>query len=1294
MYLKNFKIISIAFLVLMFMVPQNIFAQQLSVVKSEAERIIKQYEQGNLTNPTSQEKQIVSEYMESIKKPQNISKQKLLSPDATIFFEEDFTQTLMYDNFDFTGLLSDNGWVAHSGAGNNQISTTTGLTYTDYFGSGVGNAALIGAYSSSAEDVNRGFTEQNTNGDVIYYSCLVNVTDDSLDKAGTYFMMLGDRVSPTSFTSFSARVFTKIESDAVYFGLSNTSTPTYGTTAFAKNTTYLLIVKYTINNGGADETKLWVVSSGIPADEVAAGTPEVINTTTNGQDVIDAFALRQSGATQAETVVDGIRVGKTWSDIFPSTVPPAGWTNVDNGITGDLWEFNNPGGRTITGNFDEDFAMLDSDHYGSSTQDATLTTLAVDCSGATNVSFGFDSQFRWYSLGVSTGTVEVSNDGSTWTNLETIAGASEGYPNPPVYKEYDVTSVAAGQSTVYFRWTYVGDFDYWWAIDNVIVYEPDAFPNPAVVVNPLDAEVDVFPSTTLDWMAGGGAAPTGYRLYFGTDGGGVSLPTNIENNTDLGNVTQYTPASALTFGTTYYWSLVPYNLAGDATGNPIWSFTVLTPYTQPYSQDFNDGTAEGWLTTGFSILDNHGTSSSYAASKNFWSAATTGWVQTPIVGPLTATSQLEFDYRIVNYSLYPGTATVLDADTFKIQISTDFGTTFTTVFVIDSSNHVTSTDFANIVVPLGSYSGQSVIARWDGKWAAGDYYFDIDNVKLRETPLVPIISLTPNSKDFGTVNLGSSSTNQTFTITNIGAGTLTINSGGISIVGTDASQFVLTDGNTYPINLLATQSATVDVNFTPTTVGAKSADLQVVDNTADGTTTAPLTGTGFDATITTFPYAEAFENAGSIPTGWEQGAGNTENWLFGLSASYAATADHTTGSGYIAWIDDSTPDNANPSNLVSPPLDVSGLTTPTASFWYWIGISTNPGGASTIHVDVYNGSSWTDDVIMPLVQNDQWALIELDLTPYKSSATKVRFRGNEQLSGAFNCDLSIDDFSIFDNTAIPNCAANVSPLDASTDVAIGTDLIWAGSGGGPTGYYLYFGTDNPPTNLVNGVDQGNLTTYDPPTDLSYSTTYYWQVIAYNGNGQATGCSIWSFTTLDDPTITTFPYAQDFEGVAFPPLGWENYGTKLWTQTLTGGLAGSQGARVSYTPDGTANLQTPPVVLPASPEHRITFWWKDNDISTGPILKNENGLRDGPDVAGYDTTYFEISSDGGTSWTELAFLSEATPNTDYIEVIRDLGAYAGETVLFRWRDVVDPAAGFSAYGTGLDDVTILESPACT
>jgi len=67
------------------------------------------------------------------------------------------------------------------------------------------------------------------------------------------------------------------------------------------------------------------------------------------------------------------------------------------------------------------------------------------------------------------------------------------------------------------------------------------------------------------------------------------------------------------------------------------------------------------------------------------------------------------------------------------------------------------------------------------------------------------------------------------------------------------------------------------------------------------------------------------------------------------------------------------------------------------------------------------------------------------------------------------------------------------------------------------GYKISLGSDNPPTNVENGLDLGNVDTYkfeNPET----STTYFWQIIPYNEGGEAIGCPIWSFTTEDDGTI--------------------------------------------------------------------------------------------------------------------------------------------------------------------------------
>jgi len=71
----------------------------------------------------------------------------------------------------------------------------------------------------------------------------------------------------------------------------------------------------------------------------------------------------------------------------------------------------------------------------------------------------------------------------------------------------------------------------------------------------------------------------------------------------------------------------------------------------------------------------------------------------------------------------------------------------------------------------------------------------------------------------------------------------------------------------------------------------------------------------------------------------------------------------------------------------------------------------------------------------------------------------------------------------------PEPAQNPHPSNNAINVPINSNLSWSSGGGIVDGYKIYFGTDNPPTNLVNGLIQ-TTTVYNHPTDLQYSTVYY------------------------------------------------------------------------------------------------------------------------------------------------------------------------------------------------------------
>lgn len=96
-------------------------------------------------------------------------------------------------------------------------------------------------------------------------------------------------------------------------------------------------------------------------------------------------------------------------------------------------------------------------------------------------------------------------------------------------------------------------------------------------------------------------------------------------------------------------------------------------------------------------------------------------------------------------------------------------------------------------------------------------------------------------------------------------------------------------------------------------------------------------------------------------------------------------------------------------------------------------------------------------------------------------------------------------------------AANLqSPSNGAEGMPLNVSLQWTANqtgGGAPAGYRVYMGTDNPPTNVANGTDVGNVLTYTAPAALNTNTVYNWQVVPYNNVGTATGNETRNFTTM-------------------------------------------------------------------------------------------------------------------------------------------------------------------------------------
>ncbi len=120
----------------------------------------------------------------------------------------------------------------------------------------------------------------------------------------------------------------------------------------------------------------------------------------------------------------------------------------------------------------------------------------------------------------------------------------------------------------------------------------------------------------------------------------------------------------------------------------------------------------------------------------------------------------------------------------------------------------------------------------------------------------------------------------------------------------------------------------------------------------------------------------------------------------------------------------------------------------------------------------------------------------------------------------------------------PAQAESPQPANNKIGVAPFTVFSWADGYGTPSNTYkFYLGTNNPPTNLVNGeVTTENVFTLD--NELDYETEYFWKIVSTNDYGTTEG-EVWSFTTNRAPD-------EDFESGSFNSFPWELEGDANWT----------------------------------------------------------------------------------------------------------------------------------------------------
>lgn len=278
-----------------------------------------------------------------------------------------------------------------------------------------------------------------------------------------------------------------------------------------------------------------------------------------------------------------------FSEDFASGIP-ATWSVVDNVASTEVWTYAmGPGGPTIGPNdtllsvtMANGFAMVDDDMYGqvSPANNTDLITPAINCTGNTVVRVAFADYFRQFAAVAS---FEVSNDNVTWTSIfdPALGLAANAASANPRNNDFDISAIAANQATVYLKFHYEGDWDYWWQVDDISVYEPAALDGGVSAITGLASGCGLSATTaiTVDISNFGVNAISGFPVSY-TINGGTPVTETYSATINAGATASYTfTATADLSAPGAYAIAASTGIAGDANAANDGSATSITNVT-------------------------------------------------------------------------------------------------------------------------------------------------------------------------------------------------------------------------------------------------------------------------------------------------------------------------------------------------------------------------------------------------------------------------------------------------------------------------------------------------------------------------------------------------------------------------------------------------------------------------------------------------------------------------------------------------------------------------------------------
>jgi hypothetical protein len=1011
------------------------------------------------------------------------------------------------------------------------------------------------------------------------------------------------------------------------------------------------------------------------------------------------------------------------SETFNGNSLPAGWQNSDQGAEECLWMTHAPFNR---GGFEEitmrgsNFLWVDSDSAGSSTvANESLTSPVINTNGATAVLLKFHHYYRaGGSIRQDTGIVEAFN-GTSWVTMARYF-ETEGAGTAPVEKVINLSAVTNPNLRIRLR--YVGNWAYFWAIDDLIVYSPAA--NDIGVVSMNQPGACGLPSNfqvTVKLANFGTQAQTGFPVSYQVNNQPVvtttfsgSLPA--QDTVDFTFPAPFTPSASgnyrfsvwtglpsdgisqndsirnivLNRATSGFQEVSLANFSGSnlSTSNPGWDeFNGSSPTFSGSSWDIPSAaqtTALGMPT----------------AVVNLYFNDNQEWIVGPAINP-AAGAELRFRLAITDFN-GTGVDTMGSDDSLIVKVSTDCGQSWTNLRSFTRQTPL-SNQLTGQTVSLAAYAGQNIRIAF---YATDGTVNDLNDYDLH---LAAMQVLVPSANDIGLSSLNLPAQNcgvpASFPVS--------VN------VFNNGTQAISSLPLSYKIGSQAAVNQTFNLNLAPganTTLEFSTQASNLVNGDNALTVYATLGGDGNSlndtvrATVRKAPSFFAVQNFNGFtgdlptnPTGWIEAAGinptgTTSSWLQNTDSQQTFYGTTTAKVNLYSdfrneWI-------------ISPAIQVEAgyvfRFKVAVSNWNDIQIDSMGSDDSLIvKISTNCGQTWTS--VKSFTRADalplQLTLQTIPLSAYVGQNIRIGMYGTDgNLDDANDYDVHIDDLEVIIPSAVDAGISQVLLPNATCGVAssqvVRMRIVNNGSetlANVPASYRI---NNNAPVSQTFNVNlatgESAIVAFDTPAQFATAGNYTLSVwTTMPGDLNATNDSVMNNQVTRFPSSFTAVGFTGFTGgnlgTVFP--GWiEQTGsptptgtTSAWTNSTAAQTTslGSATSRINFFTNFKRDWMISP---PINPEAGMVLKFKVAVTNSGTAAIDSMGSD--------DTLKVMVSTDCGSTWRSVKNYSRSSNLGNLLsQQTVPLGAYAGQNIRIGFLAHEGTIDNTNDYDFHIDDVEV-------